>query len=59
MFGLFQTYGPSPLSDHPSIVQRLYLKKRFGWMKQSFMENTRPRVKLELFIKHVRDAMGL
>ena len=47
------------LSDHPSLVQRSCLKNRFGWMKQSFNENIRPGVKLELITKHVQNAVGL
>ena len=48
MFGLFLTYGSSLLNDHPSLVQKLCLKKRLGHMKQSFIENIRPGVRLEL-----------
>ena len=47
------------LSNHPSLVQKLCLKKRLGWMKQSFIENIRPGVRLELITKYVRNALGL
>ena len=35
------------------------LKKCFGGKQQSFIENIRPGVKLELFTKYVQDARGL
>ena len=28
MFGLFPTYGSSPLSDHPHLGKKVYLKEK-------------------------------
>ena len=40
MFGLFPTYGSSPLNDHPYLGKMLYLKDKTWTNKTIFYWNT-------------------